>query len=143
MCLCLLIMKKMKALKDLGFNVSKGLLQQKYKLVAMYRYRCSLGMLSRTREKDVRGLLKAAPTKEEPQKMLIALEIYRFETCYQIALAIKDEVEDLEKAGVTVVQIDEAALRVGLPLRKAEHAFYLDWVVHSFKTTNVGVADTT
>ncbi|PWA58545.1 cobalamine-independent methionine synthase [Artemisia annua] len=60
-----------------------------------------------------------------------------------IALPIKDEVEDLEKAGVTVNQIDEAALRVGLPLRKAEHAFYLDWVVHSFKATNVGVADTT
>ncbi|PWA70099.1 cobalamine-independent methionine synthase [Artemisia annua] len=60
-----------------------------------------------------------------------------------IALAIKDEVEDVEKAGVTVIQIDEAALRVGLPLRKAERAFYLDWVVHSFKATNVGVADTT
>ncbi|GKD90896.1 5-methyltetrahydropteroyltriglutamate--homocysteine methyltransferase [Tanacetum coccineum] len=49
-----------------------------------------------------------------------------FETCYQVALAIKDEVEDLEKAGITVIQIDGAALREGLPLRKAEHAFYLD-----------------
>ncbi|KVH90531.1 Cobalamin-independent methionine synthase [Cynara cardunculus var. scolymus] len=67
----------------------------------------------------------------------------RFETCYQIALAIKDEVEDLEKAGITVIQIDEAALREGLPLRKAEHAFYLDWAVHSFRITNVGVLDTT
>ncbi|KAL8255755.1 hypothetical protein R6Q59_030822 [Mikania micrantha] len=67
----------------------------------------------------------------------------RFETCYQIALAIKDEVEDLEKAGITVIQIDEAALREGLPLRKAEHAFYLDWAVHSFRITNVGVQDTT
>ncbi|KAK6126594.1 hypothetical protein DH2020_039669 [Rehmannia glutinosa] len=67
----------------------------------------------------------------------------RFETCYQIALAIKDEVEDLEKAGITVIQIDEAALREGLPLRKAEHAFYLDWAVHSFRITNVGVDDTT
>ncbi|KAK6152214.1 hypothetical protein DH2020_014849 [Rehmannia glutinosa] len=66
-----------------------------------------------------------------------------FETCYQIALAIKDEVEDLEKAGITVIQIDEAALREGLPLRKAEHAFYLDWAVHSFRITNVGVEDTT
>ncbi|KAG8376422.1 hypothetical protein BUALT_Bualt09G0061800 [Buddleja alternifolia] len=62
----------------------------------------------------------------------------RFETCYQIALAIKDEVEDLEKAGITVIEIDEAALREGLPLRKAEHAFYLDWTVHSFRITNVG-----
>ncbi|KAJ0080188.1 hypothetical protein Patl1_22817 [Pistacia atlantica] len=49
----------------------------------------------------------------------------RFETCYQIALAMKDEVEDLEKAGINVIQIDEAALREGLPLRKSEHAFYL------------------
>ncbi|WJZ92465.1 hypothetical protein VitviT2T_011456 [Vitis vinifera] len=67
----------------------------------------------------------------------------RFETCYQIALAIKDEVEDLEKAGITVIQIDEAALREGLPLRKSEHAFYLDWAVHSFRITNCGVQDTT
>ncbi|GAV77303.1 Meth_synt_2 domain-containing protein/Meth_synt_1 domain-containing protein [Cephalotus follicularis] len=67
----------------------------------------------------------------------------RFETCYQIALAIKDEVEDLEKAGITVIQIDEAALREGLPLRKSEQAFYLDWAVHSFRITNSGVQDTT
>ncbi|KAJ9693731.1 hypothetical protein PVL29_009604 [Vitis rotundifolia] len=67
----------------------------------------------------------------------------RFETCYQIALAIKDEVEDLEKAGITVIQIDEAALREGLPLRKSEHAFYLDWAVHSFRIVNCGVQDTT
>ncbi|KAK4787726.1 hypothetical protein SAY86_011559 [Trapa natans] len=67
----------------------------------------------------------------------------RFETCYQIALAIKDEVEDLEKAGINVIQIDEAALREGLPLRKSEHAFYLDWAVHSFRITNCGVKDTT
>ncbi|KAF2322326.1 hypothetical protein GH714_011846 [Hevea brasiliensis] len=67
----------------------------------------------------------------------------RHETCYQIALAIKDEVEDLEKAGITVIQIDEAALREGLPLRKSEHSFYLDWAVHSFRITNCGVQDTT
>ncbi|KAG5129081.1 hypothetical protein AAZX31_13G015100 [Glycine max] len=67
----------------------------------------------------------------------------RFETCYQIALAIKDEVEDLEKAGITVIQIDEAALREGLPLRKSEEAFYLNWAVHSFRITNCGVEDTT
>ncbi|KAL3715541.1 hypothetical protein ACJRO7_007296 [Eucalyptus globulus] len=67
----------------------------------------------------------------------------RFETCYQIALAIKDEVEDLEKAGINVIQIDEAALREGLPLRKSEQSFYLDWAVHSFRITNCGVVDTT
>ena len=58
-------------------------------------------------------------------------------------MAKKDVVKDLDKARITVIQIDEAALRVGLPLRKAKHAFYLDWVVHSFKSTNVGVAETT
>ncbi|XP_044979403.1 5-methyltetrahydropteroyltriglutamate--homocysteine methyltransferase 1 [Hordeum vulgare subsp. vulgare] len=67
----------------------------------------------------------------------------RFETCYQIALAIKKEVEDLEAGGIQVIQIDEAALREGLPLRKSEHAFYLDWAVHSFRITNCGVQDTT
>ncbi|XP_010521311.1 PREDICTED: 5-methyltetrahydropteroyltriglutamate--homocysteine methyltransferase 1-like [Tarenaya hassleriana] len=64
-------------------------------------------------------------------------------TVLRIALAIKDEVEDLEKAGINVIQIDEAALREGLPLRKSEQAFYLDWAVHSFRITNVGVQDTT
>ncbi|KAG6480909.1 5-methyltetrahydropteroyltriglutamate--homocysteine methyltransferase 2-like [Zingiber officinale] len=67
----------------------------------------------------------------------------RFETCYQIALAIKKEVEDLEAAGIQVIQIDEAALREGLPLRKSEEAFYLEWAVHSFRITNCGVQDTT
>eukprot|EP00252_Welwitschia_mirabilis_P004465 TRINITY_DN147_c0_g1_i2.p1 TRINITY_DN147_c0_g1~~TRINITY_DN147_c0_g1_i2.p1 ORF type:complete len:789 (+),score=132.71 TRINITY_DN147_c0_g1_i2:71-2368(+) len=67
----------------------------------------------------------------------------RSETCFQIALAIKNEVEDLEAAGIQVIQIDEAALREGLPLRKAEHAHYLDWAVHSFRITNCGVQDTT
>ena len=74
---------------------------------------------------------------------LLYILFLRFETCYQIALAIKDEVEDLEKAGINVIQIDEAALREGLPLRKSEEAFYLEWAVHSFRITNCGVADTT
>ncbi|KAI3854682.1 hypothetical protein MKX03_005278 [Papaver bracteatum] len=67
----------------------------------------------------------------------------RSETCYQIALAIKNEVEDLEACGIQVIQIDEAALREGLPLRKSEQALYLDWAVHSFRIANCGVKDTT
>ncbi|KAI3879719.1 hypothetical protein MKX03_028417 [Papaver bracteatum] len=67
----------------------------------------------------------------------------RFETCYQIALAIKNEVEDLEACGIQMIQIDEAALQEGLPLRKSEQAFYLDWAVHSFRIANCGVKDTT
>ncbi|KAG2274410.1 hypothetical protein Bca52824_056965 [Brassica carinata] len=67
----------------------------------------------------------------------------RYETCFQIALAIKDEVKDLEKAGITVIQIDEAALREGLPLRRSEQELYLDWAVHAFRITNCDVRDTT
>ncbi|KAF8007474.1 hypothetical protein BT93_K1478 [Corymbia citriodora subsp. variegata] len=67
----------------------------------------------------------------------------RSKTCYQIALAIKDEVEALEKAGINVIQIDELALRDGLPLRKSEQSCYLDWAVRCFRITICGVKDTT
>nr|GEU56171.1 5-methyltetrahydropteroyltriglutamate--homocysteine methyltransferase-like [Tanacetum cinerariifolium] len=60
-----------------------------------------------------------------------------FEKAMTIALAIKDEVEDLEKARIRVIQIGEAALREGLLHKKAEHAFYIDWIVHSFRITNL------
>jgi 5-methyltetrahydropteroyltriglutamate--homocysteine methyltransferase len=63
----------------------------------------------------------------------------RSETCKQIALAIRDEVIDLEKAGVKIIQIDEAALREGLPIRKSEWQHYLDWAVESFRLTASGV----
>ena len=64
-------------------------------------------------------------------------------SCYQLALAIREEVLDLEKAGVRVIQIDEAALREGLPLRKSQWPSYLDWAVESFRITANGVADET
>ncbi|SIO72270.1 methionine synthase (B12-independent) [Burkholderia sp. GAS332] len=64
-------------------------------------------------------------------------------SCYQLALAIREEVLDLEKAGVRVIQIDEAALREGLPLRKAQWQEYLDWAVTSFRITANGVDDET
>ncbi|MET0355467.1 MAG: 5-methyltetrahydropteroyltriglutamate--homocysteine S-methyltransferase [Cellvibrio sp.] len=64
-------------------------------------------------------------------------------SCYQLALAIREEVLDLEKAGVKVIQIDEAALREGLPLRKAQWQEYLDWAVESFRITANGVEDET
>jgi 5-methyltetrahydropteroyltriglutamate--homocysteine methyltransferase len=67
----------------------------------------------------------------------------RAQTCRQIALAIRDEVADLEKAGATMIQIDEAALREGLPLRKREWKAYLDWAVECFRLTASGVADAT
>ena len=67
----------------------------------------------------------------------------REQTCRQIALAIRDEVMDLEKAGVKIIQIDEAALREGLPIRKAEWQPYLDWAVEAFRLTAGGVRATT
>jgi len=67
----------------------------------------------------------------------------RSETCKQIALAIRDEVVDLEKAGIKIIQIDEAALREGLPLRRSEWETYLTWAVDSFKLTAAGVEDST
>ncbi|MBR2512438.1 MAG: 5-methyltetrahydropteroyltriglutamate--homocysteine S-methyltransferase [Halomonas sp.] len=67
----------------------------------------------------------------------------RATTCRQIALALRDEVVDLEKAGIQVIQIDEPALREGLPLRQHEWQGYLDWAVESFQLSAAGVADST
>ncbi|GLQ00749.1 5-methyltetrahydropteroyltriglutamate--homocysteine methyltransferase [Methylophaga thalassica] len=67
----------------------------------------------------------------------------RSDTCLQLALAIRDEVLDLEKSGVNIIQIDEAALREGLPLRRAEWQDYLDWAVRCFRVTANGVANET
>ncbi|MWB95732.1 5-methyltetrahydropteroyltriglutamate--homocysteine S-methyltransferase [Flavobacterium sp. GA093] len=67
----------------------------------------------------------------------------RSETCTQIALAIRDEVVDLEKAGIKIIQIDEPAIREGLPLRKEEWAAYLDWAVRAFRISASGVKDDT
>jgi len=67
----------------------------------------------------------------------------RSQTCEQIALAIRDEVLDLEKAGTQIIQIDEAALREGLPLRQSDWKAYLDWSINAFRLTANGVADET
>jgi 5-methyltetrahydropteroyltriglutamate--homocysteine methyltransferase len=64
-------------------------------------------------------------------------------TCKQLALAIREEVLDLEKAGVRIIQIDEPALREGLPLRKSQWQEYLGWAVESFRITANGVRDET
>ena len=67
----------------------------------------------------------------------------RSETCTQIALAIRDEVTDLEKAGIKIIQIDEPAIREGLPLRKEEWANYLEWAIKAFRISASGVKDYT
>jgi 5-methyltetrahydropteroyltriglutamate--homocysteine methyltransferase len=64
-------------------------------------------------------------------------------SCRQIALAIRDEVIDLETAGARAIQIDEAALREGLPLRRRDWQPYLDWAVDCFRLSAAGAADAT
>ena len=67
----------------------------------------------------------------------------RKDTTFQIALAIRDEVSDLEKAGIEIIQIDEAALREGLPIRKSDWEEYLTWSVDAFRLSTAGVKDQT
>jgi 5-methyltetrahydropteroyltriglutamate--homocysteine methyltransferase len=67
----------------------------------------------------------------------------RSQTCQQIALAIRDEVTDLEAAGIKIIQIDEPAIREGLPLRRADWPEYLDWSIKAFRLASSGVADKT
>ena len=67
----------------------------------------------------------------------------RRDTAWQIALALRDEVLDLEKAGIGVIQIDEPALREGLPLRREDWKHYLEWSVDAFRLTAAGVRDET
>ncbi|WP_263821196.1 5-methyltetrahydropteroyltriglutamate--homocysteine S-methyltransferase [Salinibacter sp.] len=67
----------------------------------------------------------------------------RAETCRQIALAIRDEVLDLEDVGIQAIQIDEPAFREGLPLREHQWDDYLDWAVECFRLASSGVRDET
>lgn len=67
----------------------------------------------------------------------------RATTARQIALALRDEVGDLEAAGISIIQIDEPAIREGLPLRKKDRADYLAWAVNAFRISASGVQDET
>tara|TARA_R100000005_G_scaffold96726_1_gene86826 strand:- start:9202 stop:11544 length:2343 start_codon:yes stop_codon:yes gene_type:complete len=92
-------------------------------------------------EKPVKGMLTGPVTILNWS--FVRDDIPRRESCRQIALAIRDEVADLEKAGAKMIQIDEAALREGLPLKTSEWKSYLDWAVDSFRLCASGVADAT
>ncbi|UVI31737.1 5-methyltetrahydropteroyltriglutamate--homocysteine S-methyltransferase [Paenibacillus spongiae] len=70
-------------------------------------------------------------------------DITREQVAYQIAYALRLEVEALEKAGIGMIQVDEPALREGLPLKEEEHESYLDWAVKAFKLATCTVADST
>ena len=67
----------------------------------------------------------------------------RADTTLQIALAVRDEVQDLQAAGIKIIQIDEPALREGLPLRAADRPAYLAWAVRAFRVAVSGVLDDT
>jgi len=94
-------------------------------------------MAQKYTKKPVKGMLTGPVTIL--QWSFVRDDQPREQTCKQIALAIRDEVLDLEKAGVKIIQIDEAALREGLPIRKSEWQSYLDWAVESFRLSAGGV----
>jgi 5-methyltetrahydropteroyltriglutamate--homocysteine methyltransferase len=94
-------------------------------------------MAQKYTKKPVKGILTGPVTIL--QWSFVRDDQPRSETCRQIALAIRDEVLDLEAAGVKIIQIDEAALREGLPIRGVEWQAYLDWAVESFRLTAGGV----
>jgi 5-methyltetrahydropteroyltriglutamate--homocysteine methyltransferase len=70
-------------------------------------------------------------------------DLPKSQVCFQLALAMRDEVADLEAVGVHVIQVDEPALREGLPLRHSEWAAYLSWAVDAFRLATGGARDET
>ncbi|MBZ0265121.1 5-methyltetrahydropteroyltriglutamate--homocysteine S-methyltransferase, partial [bacterium] len=92
-------------------------------------------------KKPVKGMLTGPVTML--QWSFVRDDQPRSKTCEQLALVIRDEVVDLESAGIKVIQIDEPAIREGLPLRKAEWADYLEWSVRAFRLSSSGVRDET
>jgi 5-methyltetrahydropteroyltriglutamate--homocysteine methyltransferase len=103
--------------------------------VEWWRYAQSLS------ERPVKGMLTGPVTML--QWSFVRDDQPRAETCKQLALAIRDEVSDLEEAGAKVIQVDEPAIREGLPLRADRWRDYLDWAVYAFRVATSGVADET
>jgi 5-methyltetrahydropteroyltriglutamate--homocysteine methyltransferase len=91
--------------------------------------------------KPVKGMLTGPVTML--QWSFVRDDQPRRETALQIALAIREEVADLQRAGIKVIQIDEPALREGLPLRREQRADYLDWAVRAFRLAAAAAADDT
>jgi 5-methyltetrahydropteroyltriglutamate--homocysteine methyltransferase len=137
-----------------------GFLFTKNGWVQSYGSRCVkppviFGDVSRPKDMTVRWITFAAQQTNKPMKGMLTGPVTILQwsfvrddqprdiTTNQIALAIRDEVVALEKAGIGIIQIDEAAIREGLPLRKAKHPHYLDWAVKAFRITASGVEDRT
>ncbi len=92
-------------------------------------------------DKPVKGMLTGPVTLLNWS--FVRDDLPREQVCRQLALAIRDEVCDLEHAGIRIIQIDEAALREGLPLRRSQWQHYLDWAVSCFRIAANGVKDET
>ncbi|HUH88292.1 MAG TPA: 5-methyltetrahydropteroyltriglutamate--homocysteine S-methyltransferase, partial [Pusillimonas sp.] len=92
-------------------------------------------------EKPVKGMLTGPVTLL--QWSFVRDDQPRRDTCRQLALALRDEVSDLEQAGIRVIQIDEPAFREGLPLRRDDWQAYLEWAVESFRLATSGIEDGT
>ncbi|SEW45490.1 5-methyltetrahydropteroyltriglutamate--homocysteine S-methyltransferase [Chitinophaga arvensicola] len=137
-----------------------GFLFTKNGWVQSYGSRCVkppviFGDVSRPQDMTVRWITFAAKQTQKQMKGMLTGPVTILQwsfvrddqprdiTTNQIALAIRDEVVALEKAGIGIVQIDEAAIREGLPLRKAKRPHYLDWAVKAFRVTASGVEDKT
>ncbi|MCG2613390.1 5-methyltetrahydropteroyltriglutamate--homocysteine S-methyltransferase [Terrimonas sp. NA20] len=137
-----------------------GFLFTKNGWVQSYGSRCVkppviYGDISRPKNMTVRWTRFAASQTNKPMKGMLTGPVTILQwsfvrddqprdiTANQIALAIRDEVVALERAGIGIIQIDEAAIREGLPLRKANRSFYLGWAVNAFRITASGVEDRT
>ncbi|KPH86290.1 5-methyltetrahydropteroyltriglutamate--homocysteine methyltransferase [Komagataeibacter intermedius AF2] len=113
------------------------------------------GDISRPKAMTVEWISYAASLTDKPMKGMLTGPVTilnwsfvrddqpRSASCFQLALAIRHEVLDLEKAGIRIIQIDEAALREGLPLRRSQWQDYLTWAVEAFCITANGVTDET
>ena len=115
-----------------------------------------VGDISRPAPMTVKESKYAASVSKKPMKGMLTgpvtclrwsfprVDVHQSVQCQQLALALRDEVVDLEKNGIFVIQVDEPALREGLPLRKGtERDAYLKWAVNSFKLATAGVEDST
>jgi 5-methyltetrahydropteroyltriglutamate--homocysteine methyltransferase len=92
-------------------------------------------------ERPMKGMLTGPITIL--QWSFVRNDIPRQQTAWQIALALREEVKDLEAAGVGIIQVDEPALREGLPLRRKDREQYLDWAVKAFRLATSGVRNET
>ena len=92
-------------------------------------------------ERPVKGMLTGPVTML--QWSFVRDDQPRADTCRQLALALRDEVSDLEQAGIHVIQLDEPAFREGLPLRQGDWQAYLDWAVDCFRLSTSAVSDET